>query len=213
MSEVPPVWRPALFGGPMPVLETERLRLRPFTEADAADVEREAGNAEVARTLLTMPHPYPPGAALTWIAKHAEAWSSEKELPLAITWRADGAFIGVVALHFDLAHKHAEIGYWISRDEWGQGITSEAALAMTRWAFAEAGLHRVFARHMQMNPASGAVMQRIGMKFEGTLRQHYWRDDQPHDFHLYGVLKDEFAQFEAAKRREAQPFRRGPMRT
>jgi ribosomal-protein-alanine N-acetyltransferase len=182
-----------IFSGPRPVLESARLVLRPFTEADAADIERLAGDFQVAKTLLSMPHPYPPGAALEWIAKHEEFWRARKELPLAIARRDRGGTLsGAIALHFALDHHHAEAGYWIARPSWGDGIASEAVAALLRWAFTELELHRVFARHMATNPASGAVMRKNGMRHEGTLREHHWKHGRHHDFHVYGILRDEF---------------------
>jgi ribosomal-protein-alanine N-acetyltransferase len=182
-----------VFGGKRPVLGTARLIVRPFVEADAPDIERLAGDFLVARTLLTMPHPYPEGAAVSWIAKHEELWRSRKEMPLAITRREQpGTIAGAISTRFVLDHHHAELGYWIARLSWGQGIASEATRAVLRWSFGTLGLHRVMARHMATNPASGAVMRKSGMRLEGTLREHHWKNGVAHNFHVYGILRDEF---------------------
>jgi ribosomal-protein-alanine N-acetyltransferase len=176
----------------MPVLETTRLRLRPFVPADGPDVERYAGRAEVARTLLTMPHPYPEGAATQWIAKHEAQWRSGAELLLAVTTREDAEFLGAFALRIEAEHRLAEAGYWLRDDWWGKGVITEAFRACIAWGFNDLGLHRIFARHMDANPASGAVMRKAGLRHEGVLRQHYWKHGKPHDFHVYGILRDEF---------------------
>jgi ribosomal-protein-alanine N-acetyltransferase len=182
-----------VFAGPRPTLETSRLIVRPFVDGDAPDIERLAGDLHVAKTLLNMPHPYPPGVALSWIAKHNDLWLARKELPLAITRRdRSGALSGAISLRFALDHHHAEVGYWIARASWGNGVASEATRAVLRWAFAELGLHRVLARHMTTNPASGAVMRKNGMRLEGTLREHHWKNGRPYDFAVYGILRDEF---------------------
>ena len=183
----------ATFSSPRPVLETARLLMRPFLETDACDIERLAGDSHVAQMLLAMPHPYPVGAAVQWIAKHEELWNARRELPLAITRRdRQGALAGAISLHFVLDHQHAEVGYWIAHGSWGDGIASEATAAVLHWAFVELGLHRVFARHMVTNPASGAVMRKNGMRHEGTLREHHWKHGRPHDFHVYGILRSEY---------------------
>ena len=183
-----------VFSGAAPTLETPRLCLRPFMDEDAADIEQHAGDYNVARTLLNMPHPYPSGAALEWIAKHHDLWQTRKELPLAITRRdRGGKLAGAIALRFALEHHHAEVGYWIAQESWGGGIASEATGAVLRWSFNRLGLHRVLARHMTTNPASGAVMRRNGMRLEGTLREHHWKHGVPHDFAVYGILRDEYA--------------------
>lgn len=179
----------ARFAGPMPVIESPRLHLRPFRADDAATVERHAGRIEVARTLLTMPHPYPRGAAAQWIARHEAQWRNGAELLLAITEREGGEFLGAFALRLEATHRHAEAGYWLRFDRWGQGLMTEAFRTCIAWAFDDLGLHRIFARHMDANPASGAVMRRAGLRHEGVMREHYWKDGTAHDFHVYGILR------------------------
>ena len=190
----------AVFAGDRPVLRTARLLVRPFADDDAGDIERFAGDFEVARTLLAMPHPYPEGAALEWIAKHPELWRERKELPLAIC-RHDcgGSLAGAIALRFALDHHHGEVGYWIAKDHWGQGIASEATHAVLDWGFRVLGLHRIFARHMAENPASGGVMRKNGMRLEGTLREHHWKHGRAHDFHVYGILRAEYLALHVAR--------------
>lgn len=188
----------AIFAGPQPTIESARLLIRPFVDSDGPAIERFAGDIDVARTLLAMPHPYPEGAAVKWIALHEAAWNEGRELPLAMIERASTEFLGAIALRFETLHHHAEVGYWLRRDRWGMGIVSEATAAINGWAFHTMGLNRVFARHMHANPASGAVMRKNGMRHEGTLRQHYEKNGAMHDFHIYGILREEFFAQEAA---------------
>jgi ribosomal-protein-alanine N-acetyltransferase len=191
IAQTPPEFA-RFFEGPRPTIESERLRLRPFTMDDAPAVERFAGRYEVARTLLAMPHPYPEGAAQQWIAKHEGQWRSGSELLLAMTERSNGEFLGAFAFKFDPPHRNAEAGYWLRYDRWGEGLTTEAFRASVVWGFEALGLHRIFARHMAGNPASGAVMRKAGLVHEGTLRQHCWKDGVAHDFHVYGLLRQEY---------------------
>ena len=151
-----------------------------------------SGRQEVARTLIAMPHPYPAGAAQEWIAKHDGLWRSGDELLLAITDRASGEFLGAFVLKFDAPHRHAEAGYWLRDDRWGQGIATEAPRACVAWGFDAFGLHRIVARHMAANPASGAVMRKAGLVHEGVLREHFWKDGVAHDFHVYGILRSDY---------------------
>lgn len=173
---------------PQPRLETARLHLRPFAQTDAADVQRLAGDPAVAATTLTIPHPYPDGAAETWIATHGPGWMSGRQVVYAITARADGSLVGAVGLALTPAHASAELGYWVARERWGHGYATEAAGALCGYAFEALDLHRIQARHFLGNPASGRVMQKLGMQREGVLRGAVRKGARFEDLALYAVL-------------------------
>jgi [ribosomal protein S5]-alanine N-acetyltransferase len=84
------------------------------------------------------------------------------------------------------------LGYWIGKPYWGRGFCTEAARAVLRYAFTELGLNRVHAYHFHHNPASGRVLQKIGMTHEGLLRQHVKKWGQFIDNELYSILRSEF---------------------
>lgn len=179
-----------------PTLHTERLTLRPFTLADAPDVQRLCGAYEVALGTLMIPHPYPEGAAEEWIGRHQEDFDQNRIVHFAIDDRQLAGAIGLVMKDEGIA----EIGYWIGVPFWGRGYATEAARAVTRYAFEERGLVRVFAMHFGRNPASGRVLQKSGMKLEGTLRRHLKKWDEYVDLVCYGILREEY--FSAAGRTE-----------
>jgi RimJ/RimL family protein N-acetyltransferase len=173
----------------MPELVTERLRLRPFNASDGFAVERLAGAREVADTTLSVPHPYPAGGGSAWIAMHASAWERREQLPLAICARAaPEEILGAIGLQLSMAHSHGEIGYWIGVDAWGHGYATEAARAVVAFAFMRLGLHRVQGRHFTRNAASGRIMQKIGMQFEGVHRDAFMRWGHFEDVAVYAIL-------------------------
>jgi len=174
-----------------PTIETERLVLRSFTLADAPDVQRLAGDRDIASTTLNIPHPYEDGMAEQWIGKHQEKYE-EGELVFAIVLRSDQSLIGAIGLNVNQQHDNAELGYWIGKPYWNQGYCTEAAEAVVRYGFEVLGLNRIHASHLKRNPASGRVMQKIGMTNEGCLRQHVkkWRVFE--DVEKYGLLKSDF---------------------
>lgn len=179
----------------LPTLNTERLILRPFTVADASDVERLAGAREVADTTLHIPHPYPKGGGEAWISTHSSGWSNNTLLTLAIAPReSPAAIVGAISLAIDQPHSRAELGYWIGSEYWGQGFATEASRAMIAFAFTELGLHRVQARHFTRNPSSGRVMQKLGMQLEGVMRDAYFRWERFEDVALYAILADDAVQ-------------------
>ena len=175
----------------LPTIQTKRLLLRPFTLDHAPDTQRLAGDREVAATTLTIPHPYPDGAAQTWIATHAGRYQRGEALPLAITRRMEGDLVGAIGLDISRVHAHAELGYWIAREHWGNGFATEAAAAVVAYGFGELGLERIHAHYMHGNPASGRVLAKIGMREEGRLRRHICKWGVFVDMVWCGMLKDE----------------------
>jgi RimJ/RimL family protein N-acetyltransferase len=175
-----------------PTLETARLTLRPFYAGDASAVQRLAGDRSIAETTANIPHPYPEGEAEAWIATHPDRFARGESVIFAITRRDDGLFLGSVGLEIDREMLRAELGYWVGKPYWNQGYCSEAARAVVHYAFETLGLRRVFARHYGSNAASGRVMQKVGLRYEGTLRQHTIKWDAVHDLVVYGALRTEW---------------------
>jgi RimJ/RimL family protein N-acetyltransferase len=174
----------------LPTLNSNRLVLRPFLLSDAATVQRLAGARAVADTTLTIPHPYADGLAETWIASHEGAWTRHEAATLAIT-EPDAGLIGAISLRIELAHRRAELGYWIGAPYWGLGYATEAVRSMIAFGFDKLSLQRIYAQHFTRNPASGRIMAKVGMHLEGTLRRHFFRWDQPEDVSVWGLLRAE----------------------
>jgi len=175
-----------------PTLQTERLVLRPFAADDAEAVTALVGAREVAATTLSIPHPYDRSMAEAWIATHEGAFERGESRVFAVTLRTDGTLVGCVGLAIDQEHRRAELGYWTGTPYWGHGYCTEASAAAVRHAFEVMGLHKVFARHLVRNPASGRVMQKLGMRHEGTLRGHVLKWGVHEDLEVYGLVRDEF---------------------
>ena len=175
-----------------PSLETERLVLRPFELSDATRVKLLAGDPDIAATTLSVPHPYEDGMAEKWIGSHQGLFEKGEQVVFAIALKSSGKLIGAIGLILKPEHEKAELGYWIGKPYWGRGYCTEAARAVLRYAFTKGGLNRVHAYHFHHNPASGRVMQKIGMKHEGRLRQHVKKQGQFVDNELYSILRSEF---------------------
>lgn len=170
-------------------LETPRLVLRPYSEADLPALIRLAGAREVAITTLRIPHPYTEENAREYLAICQAESASGPVTRFAITLRADGQFCGGAGLRLDPAHRHAELGYWLGVPFWGQGYATEAARAMLAYGFDTLALHRIYASHFAGNDASGRVLRKIGMKYEGRLRAHVCKWGEFLDLEFYGMLK------------------------
>ncbi|MEW6567968.1 MAG: GNAT family N-acetyltransferase [Chloroflexota bacterium] len=177
---------------PQPTLETDRLRLRPFQLGDAAAVQRLAGERDIAASTTNIPHPYEDGVAERWISTHPERFDRGESVVFAVTLRQGGELIGAIGLEINPEYARAELGYWIGKPYWNQGYCTEAARAVVDYGFRRLGLNRIHARHFQRNPASGRVMQKIGMRHEGSLRQHVRKWGVFEDIECYAVLRAEY---------------------
>lgn len=174
-----------------PPLRASRLALRGFRMADAPVVVALAGDTEVARNTLNIPHPYERGDAEAWIASHPDQLERRQAVTYAVTVARDEQLVGAVGLIIDTDHERAELGYWIGRPYWGNGYATEAARALVNWGFETLQLHRIHASHFPRNPASGRVLEKLGMRAEGTLRQHVSKWDEFLDLSVYGLLRSE----------------------
>jgi len=171
-----------------PTLETERLVLRPFEPDDAPEVQRLAGARAVADTTLVIPYPYPPNAAVEWIATLAPRFAAGTLVSFAITQRSEASLVGAIGLHIVSEHRRAELGYWIGVPFWGRGFATEAGRAMLEFGFRRLGLHRIHANHLTRNPASGRVLQKLGLRLEGVHREAIRKWDTFEDVAAYGIL-------------------------
>ena len=175
-----------------PKLQTARLDLRGFEPGDAPDVRRLAGEWEIARMLLSVPHPYGEGVAEEWIGGHRSEFERGEAVHLAVVLRGQGGLCGACGLIVHKRDLNAELGYWIGVPYWGRGYATEAASEVVRYGFEEMDLHRIHAAHFASNPASGRVLQKIGMSYEGTRREHHRKWSDYEDRVEYGLLAPEW---------------------
>jgi len=171
-----------------PTLETIRLKLRPYAESDIPELLPLIGTREVAATTLRIPYPYTENDARGFLAMVRD----DDKIWLAITLKSDARQIGGIGFRIDREHHHAELGYWLGASYWRNGYATEASREMLRYGFQELGLHRIFASHFGHNPASGRVLQKLGMRHEGCQREHIRKWDQFVDSELYGILRHEW---------------------
>jgi ribosomal-protein-alanine N-acetyltransferase len=176
-----------------PTIDTLHLVLRPFTLADAPQVQQLAGDKEVAATLVPLPHPYEDGMAEHWIGTHQERYEQGELVSFAIVLRTTQVLIGAIDLEISPQHENGELGYWLGKSFWHQGYATEAAQAVLRYGFEVVGLHRIHANSLMRNPASARVLQKLGMREEGCLRQllKHWGGFE--DMGIYGILRSEWA--------------------
>jgi [ribosomal protein S5]-alanine N-acetyltransferase len=173
-------------------LETERLILRAFRLEDAGEFERLIAPKEVTDGTLSFPHPVPEGWGIERINRMFERFASGEHNEFAICTRATGHLIGGIGLDVNARHKRGHLGYWFGVNYWGKGYATEAASAVLDYGFQTLELHRIEAGHYPRNSASGRVLEKIGMKFEGVMRGDLLKGDQFEDTVMYARLRTDF---------------------
>lgn len=142
-------------------LETQRLWLRWPTAADAAAIERLAGEREVAQFTARIPHPYPKGGgeAFTLATRRSNAEGAGLGLAVALKQRPT-SLIGMVGL--EGAGESVELGYWLGEPYWGAGIATEAVGAMLDMVWLATDIERIEANAALLNPRSRRVLEKAG---------------------------------------------------
>jgi RimJ/RimL family protein N-acetyltransferase len=116
-----------------------------------------------------------------------------RKFQLAITLPEDGRLIGNCGVRRKPENEwEADIGYELVPDYWGRGYATEAARAMAAFGFGELGLHRISAWCIADNAASAHVLEKVGMRREGCLRENEYYRGRWWDTLLYGLLEHEW---------------------
>ncbi len=154
----------------MPIIETDRLCLRPMSVTDASDMYAYARRRDVTEYLLWSPHPSEQYTRdyLRYIEKR---YAMGEFYDWAVVEKSSGKMIGTCGFtRFDFPHNSAEIGYVLNPAYHGKGYGTEAAGRVLRFGFENLSLHRIEAKFMQGNQSSLRVMEKLGMRLEGYRR-------------------------------------------
>lgn len=189
-AAVDPSWPP--LPTPQPALKTPRLWLRAFDLADGPVVQSLAGDERIASTTLNIPHPYKDGVAEAWILSHRQLYIAGVVASFGIVLQDTRELVGAIGLHLEPRHLRAELGYWVGAPYWNRGLATEAGRAILEFAFGVLELNRVHATHFLRNPASGAVMRKLGMSYEGRMREHIRKNGVFEDVDKYAILRSEY---------------------
>ncbi len=176
-------------------IKTERLLLNNFEISDAALVARLAGDKRVVEMTASIPYPYEPSMAVSWIDTHQKQEVEDLNSIFAIRLNESKDLIGCINLGINEKHNRAVVGYWLGFDYWGMGYCSEALAEVIRFGFEEKKVHKIWAEHKTFNVASGKVMEKNGMIHEGIMRAHYKQDDGRYlDMSIKSILGSDYKQ-------------------
>lgn len=174
-------------------IETERLILRRFRMADVADAFHGwFSDHDVAMYMRWDTH-----TDVSQTQEFITRFVAEYEKPDFYRWtialKKDDRAIGAIGFHIESEFDSvADVSYTLSKAFWNQGIISEALEAVLHYAIIDVGVNRVEAFHAIDNPASGKVMQKAGMKYEGHARQKYRSHKGYEDCDLYAILAEDW---------------------
>lgn len=175
-----------------PVTLTGRaVTLREFRNDDAAAAYLIVGDDAVTRSLSFDSRDEQATTAMIDAAVSRAQDEPRTEYYLAITLPSD-ELIGFVRLALT-GVKAAKLGYAIRADQWGHGYATDAARTIVEFGFTELGLHRITAAIGPDNHASITVAKRLGMQYEGRLRDHVQTNGAWRDSVLYSVLSHEWS--------------------
>lgn len=176
------------------LLETERLILRPIEETDVSALFPLINDADVARDMMSVPHPYPEEEYAPWIRQAREKMERREQFDMAIVLKETGLPIGSCGImNISWDHMRGEIGYWLGKPYWGRGYMTDAARRMIEFGFHELGFERIHAYCFTRNGASARVLEKVGLMREGHIRHAIKKADGFHDLYLYGIIREEFA--------------------
>jgi RimJ/RimL family protein N-acetyltransferase len=173
-------------------LQTERLVLRPYSEADFDALHELYSDETVARWLYDGPATHADTRARLDRCLERVALTETTGLSAAVTLPDDAYVGGLVLWYTSFEHRSAEVGYSLLPRHQGNGYAVEATRALLDWAFSVAGVHRVAARLEPRNVASARVAEKLGMRAEATFVENEWVKDEWQSEAVYAILDREW---------------------
>jgi [ribosomal protein S5]-alanine N-acetyltransferase len=173
-----------------PVLKTERLLLREILQQDIHIIFKGFSHPEVIKHFgVSFKTLEATREQMDW---YANMIKNDTGKCWAICSTDNKIFYGVCTLNFwKKEHRKAETGYWIFPEYWGKGIVPEALGKIFEYGFNEMNLHRIAAEVEDDNPASIAVLKKMGFSYEGTLKECEIKEGRFINLEIYALLKNE----------------------
>jgi len=169
-------------------LKLKTCSVRSWEWRDREAIVRHANNRNVSINLRDrFPYPYTLSDARLWLDM-VVGQKPETNFAIALGGEAIGG-IGFTLQH-DVAHRSAEIGYWLGEEFWGRGIATDALVAVTDYAFAGHDLCRLYAHVFEWNLGSARVLEKAGYSFEGCLRKSVTKDGKTIDQLMYAAIRE-----------------------
>ncbi|MDJ0515958.1 MAG: GNAT family protein [Trichodesmium sp. MO_231.B1] len=177
----------------LPTIETERILLRKMSLKDAKDMFEYAQDSQVSKYTGWYTHNSIQDTKL-FLQYTINNYKNNEVSNWGIVHKAEQKLIGTAGfIDWNLEDARAEIGYTLSRKYWGKGYMTEVVNAIIYFGFRTMILNRIEARCVIENIASARVMEKVGMKYEGILRECMFIKGKYRDLKIYSILKEEFS--------------------
>jgi Acetyltransferases, including N-acetylases of ribosomal proteins len=148
-----------------PILETDRLILRPFCLEDAQEVyECWESDPDVSKYMFWASH-NDINRTIDWVKRELGKIDADDWYRWAILSRKTGELLGTGLIYFEEEYGKFEIAYNLGKKAWGFGYATEAMRAIMNFAKADLELKEIMGRHAKENPASGKVMEKLGFRY------------------------------------------------
>ncbi|MDR2738120.1 MAG: GNAT family N-acetyltransferase [Puniceicoccales bacterium] len=183
-------WLPGLKKAP--VLESERLELRPLCVGDVEHIQRSINDKRVCDNLSYTPNPYTLEMAESWVRSVNYGMLNDNCCYWTICDLKTGRFIGSIGISVYKEQEGGELHYWVSAEEWNKGYCTEASKRTIVHFFEDLKLHRLAVTHREWNIASKRIVQKCGFVFEGNLRDSLKRFEKFENVFSYSMLDNEY---------------------
>ena len=168
--------------------------LSAIAQGDQAAYVEHLNEPDIHQYTDNIPYPYTQADADWWVTFRAAGAQTGTPETLFAVRRPDGYLIGAVGVGDGEVGPNAvaELGYWLAKPYWGQGLMTAAVRAVCRYAFEVLQVHKLEAKVFDKNTGSWRVLEKCGFKLEGYIREHDYRHGEFLDDREYGLLRREW---------------------
>ena len=174
------------------IIKGDRINLRKLRKSDAESIQKHAKDKEISR-YTTLPHPYKLEHAQYFIKLTHKKMRKKESYEFGIELKGTKKIIGMIGLmNIEFKNKKSELGYWLGKEYWRKGLTTESLGLVLKFGFEELKLEKIYAKVMYPNIASANLLKKNGFKLEGRLRKNTLKNGKLMDDLIYGLLKEEW---------------------
>ncbi|MCL1791750.1 MAG: GNAT family N-acetyltransferase [Peptococcaceae bacterium] len=173
-----------------PILQSQHFLLRRSKMEDAKQLYALARNENISRYTFWQPH-RSVGESLAVIEQFRQEYEERKRVVWFAESKATHEFVGLIEIrNISTQNKSAELGFWLGEEFWGHEYMVQILRSVITFCCAGMGLIRIEGSHVAENKASGRVLAKAGMNYEGTRRKGKWFKGRSWDVHVYSILSD-----------------------